>query len=293
MVSKMLIDEEPLLSPSTRKRTAWNSELFLLGTLTFPLIFQSIFSFISSSVEVSFIGHLSSSDLSFFSLAISLFNVTGSSIIHGLASGLETIAGQAYGSRNYKLVGLTMQRAFVVCLCACLPIFFLWQNLEPFLLMANLDPEIAAGAAHFLHLLSPSLIADVIVAVLPLYLQSQNVVIPTSLCTVIAAFACPCYCWFFIYHLDLGADGAAYAGNASVITDAFLLLAYVIYRDATAALEGKEDSTWPGISFLNLLDVTAIWRYLAFAVPSALMMCLEWWAFELLVIASGMVKVRK
>ena len=154
----------------------------------------SCFSFLSSSIEVSFIGHLSSESLSYFSLAISLFNVTGSSIIHGLASGLETIAGQAYGAGQYRQIGLSLQRAFVCVGCACLPILYLWQHIESILLFVRLDPGVAAGAAHFLHLLAPSLIADVIVAILPLYLPCQNVVLPSTICTMLSAFFCP----FFI-----------------------------------------------------------------------------------------------
>ena len=143
--------DEPLLSPSSKQRFAWNSELFLLGLLTGPMILQSCFSFLSSSIEVSFIGHLSSESLSYFSLAISLFNVTGSSIIHGLASGLETIAGQAYGAGQYKQVGLSLQRAVICVGCTCLPILYLWWHIESVLLFVRLDPGIAAGSAHFLH----------------------------------------------------------------------------------------------------------------------------------------------
>ena len=73
-------------------------------------------------------------------------------------------------------------------------------------------------------------------------------------------------------------------------TDASLLLLYVIYRELSMLWRGDERCTWPGFSLVQLFDAKAIYTYISFAVPSALMMCLEWWAFEVLVISAGMVK---
>lgn len=62
-------------------------------------------------------------------LATTLYNVSGLSLLLGFASAMETFCGQAYGARNYKLVGVVLQRGMVsagrrqctsVTPCACL-----------------------------------------------------------------------------------------------------------------------------------------------------------------------------
>jgi len=46
-------------------------------------------------------------------LSTTLYNVSGLSLLLGFASAMETFCGQAYGARNYKLVGVVLQRALV------------------------------------------------------------------------------------------------------------------------------------------------------------------------------------
>lgn len=69
---------------------------------------------------------------------------------------------QAYGARNYKMLGLVLQRAMLVLLVCCIPIIALWFNMEPLLLQMHQAPAVAAGAARYLHVVWPTLIATVV-----------------------------------------------------------------------------------------------------------------------------------
>lgn len=53
-------------------------------------------------------------------------NITGLSIVWGFSSALDTLASQAYGAREYNLVGLWTARFFVFFTCASLPIAAAW-----------------------------------------------------------------------------------------------------------------------------------------------------------------------
>lgn len=54
---------------------------------------------------------------------------------------------QAFGGRNYKTLGLVLQRALLINWAMCIPITVLWTHSEKLLLLLGQQPVIAAGAA--------------------------------------------------------------------------------------------------------------------------------------------------
>jgi hypothetical protein len=42
---------------------------------------------------------------------------------------------QAYGARRYSMLGVVLQRARLICWCACLPVAVLWNFMGPLLLL--------------------------------------------------------------------------------------------------------------------------------------------------------------
>jgi MATE family multidrug resistance protein len=80
---------------SNQGRLCWRRRCCRLGTLAGPLFAQSLFSWSLQIIATAFVGHLNNPmDLSCAVLASSLFNVSGLSIVTGLASGMETLCGQ-------------------------------------------------------------------------------------------------------------------------------------------------------------------------------------------------------
>jgi hypothetical protein len=70
---------------------SWHSLLRLAG----PLMVQSLSTMAMILISTTFVGHLNNpTELSAVVLASSLYNVTGSSLIIGLSSGMETLCGQ-------------------------------------------------------------------------------------------------------------------------------------------------------------------------------------------------------
>jgi len=60
-----------------------------------PLFIQNLLAYSTTVVAVAFVGHLDQPELlSSAVLANSLFNVTGYSLLQGLASGMESLCGQ-------------------------------------------------------------------------------------------------------------------------------------------------------------------------------------------------------
>lgn len=83
--------------------------------------------------------------LSALVLAEALYNVSGYSVVSGLASALETLCGQAYGAKNYHMLAVMLVRAQLVCLLATLPTVLVWASGSLAVLLPKIgqDPDIA------------------------------------------------------------------------------------------------------------------------------------------------------
>lgn len=75
-------------------------------------------------------------------------------------------------------------------------------------------------------------------------------------------------------------------GIASAITNSIIYLIVLVY---TACLpEIKEVNTLP-----NRKTFANIGQYLVLGVPTAAMMCLEWWAYEVMTLMAGYIGVNE
>ena len=145
----------------------------------------------------------------------------------GLASALETLCGQAYGAKQYHLLGIYLQRAFIILVTAGMPICLIWLNMERILLAMGQDPEIVRAAYSYTMWLIPTLFLNAIYLPLLKFFQTQRAVyflLLTSIITV--CFHVP-LCWLLIDKLDLGFKGAAYALNISLLLQVGCLCAFV------------------------------------------------------------------
>jgi len=79
-------------------------------------------------------------------------NITGYAFLEGVATSLDTLAPQAYGAGNKKLVGLHVQRMTIFLFLVCIPVAIMWIS-SPWILAALLptqEKELAAISGRFL-----------------------------------------------------------------------------------------------------------------------------------------------
>eukprot|EP00887_Chlorella_sp_A99_P002392 scaffold10.g2392.t1 len=225
---------------------------------------------------------LGEAELSACILATSLFNVTGLSVLSGFSAALETLAGQAFGARNYRLVGVALQRAIVIVtlLTACLAA--IWTRSESLLLLARQEPAIAALAARYILRLTPALWFCGLSEAFKRYLMAQGTVRPVTAVTVLALLLAPAVNFWLVFGLGLGLDGAAYAVDVVQFVMAAGLGCIIAVRDWL--LRGEPRATWHGWS----ADALRGWgEYARFALPSVVMICVEWWTYESVILMSG------
>ncbi|XP_047051707.1 protein DETOXIFICATION 16-like [Lolium rigidum] len=254
------------------------AEVRRLVRLGGPIVLSCILQNLVNMVSVMVVGHLGELPLAGASLAASLANVTGYSLLAGMATALDTLCGQAYGAGRYHRLGAYKQRAMVVLSLACVPIALVWANTTKILLFLGQDPAIAAEAGEYARWMIPSLAAYVPLQCHIRFLQAQGVVLPVTASSGATALFHPLVCWLLVYKAGMGSKGAALSNAVSYGVNLVILAMYVRLSDACK-------DTWSGFSreaFKELRQFTEL------AMPSAMMICLEWWSFEILVLLSGL-----
>jgi MATE family multidrug resistance protein len=262
------------------------SVLQRLSELAIPLALQNVAGFTLSVICSASIGRLGAFTFSAAMLANAIYNCTGAAVTMGVSAGMETLCGQAYGARNYPLVGLFLQRAILVCAALCVPIAALWLNAAPILEHAmGQEPALAAVAGRYLGLCIPALFLSVGIECLRRYLVTQRAGAPAALASGAALLTSPLWFWLFVFRLGWGLDGAAAAFAACESTTLLGLIAACVLRARRLARDHPERQTWPGWDLKGALRGWG--EYLSFGLPAAALILVEWLAYELCVIASG------
>ncbi|XP_057735474.1 protein DETOXIFICATION 16-like isoform X1 [Arachis stenosperma] len=249
-------------------------QLWLAG----PLIAVSLLQFSLQMISIMFVGHLGNLFLSGASLGFSFASCTGYSVLLGMGSALETLCGQAYGAKKYHMLGIHTQRAMVVLLSLSIPLSLIWFYTSNLLTVMGQDHEISAVAGTYNRWMIPGLFAYAILQCLNRFLQTQNNVFPMLITSGITTVVHAAFCWLFVYEFDLGSKGAALAISLSYWVNVFLLVIYINCSRACA-------STWNGVSKEALNDILS---FIKLGVASAVMICFEYWSFEMVVLLSGL-----
>ncbi|KAL2635847.1 hypothetical protein R1flu_007326 [Riccia fluitans] len=244
-----------------------------------PVVLMSLLDFSVQVISVAFVGSLGALNLAGAAMASSFANVFGFAILEGLAGGMETSGGQAYGSGQPLLLGYLLQRGQFILIMFCLPISLLYLYAAWVLRHWGQDYEIAALAGQYVMYLLPGLFATALMLPVAKFLQVQGVTKPLAAisCSVLI-FHAP-VCWFYIHALDMGLVGAAMANSTSNILTLLLLVLFLNFERS-----GILERSWPGWS---LAAFNNLWPFLELALPACAMTSFEWWVWEIIQIMAG------
>ncbi|KAK4280397.1 hypothetical protein QN277_012026 [Acacia crassicarpa] len=253
-------------------------EVVSIGKIALPMILTGLLLYCRSMISMLFLGHLGELALAGGSLALGFANITGYSILSGLAAGMEPICGQAFGAKRFTLLGLCLQRTVLLLLFTSIPISLLWIYMKTILLLCGQDEAIATQAQSYLVYSIPDLLAQSILHPLRIYLRSQSITLPLTLCAVFSVLLHIPINYFLVSHLNLGIKGVALGGvwtNFNLIAS---LILYIIFS-------GTHKRTWGGFTFKCFTK----WRSLLnLAIPSCISICLEWWWYEIMILLCGL-----
>ncbi|KAL2499462.1 MATE efflux family protein [Abeliophyllum distichum] len=263
--------EEPLVEEnrdSKRVLATWGAfagELNQVNSIALPMIVVTLSQYMLRVVALMMLGHLGELELSSAAIATSFTNVTGFSVV-------------AHGAEQYQRVGTFTYSAIICLLLVCIPISVLWIYTDKLLILIGQDPLISVEAGKFSMWLIPSLFSYAILQSLVRYLQIQSLILPMLLSSVASlCFHLP-LCWALIFKLKLGNAGASLAICLSYILNVILLGLYVKYSSVCK-------KTHASLSKDVFLTMGEFFRY---AIPSAVMICLEWSSFEVVILLGGL-----
>ncbi|KAF0908223.1 hypothetical protein E2562_023845 [Oryza meyeriana var. granulata] len=267
-----------------QQRSSWlgrvvdTEEAWAQTQFAVPMVLTNMSYYGIPLVSVMFSGHLGDVHLAGATLGNSWATVTGYAFVTGMSGALETLCGQAYGARMYRMLGLYLQSSLVMSAAVSVLISVLWCFTEPLLLLLRQDAEVSRAAAAFVRAQVPGLFAFSSLQCLLRYLQTQSVVLPLVVCSLAPFLLHVALAHLFVNVLGLGLAGAGAAVSATFWVSCLMLIVYVLRSEKFA-------ETWNGFSaeaFKFVLPTVKL------ATPSAVMVCLEYWAFELLVLIAGL-----
>ncbi|KAL3368030.1 hypothetical protein AABB24_009084 [Solanum stoloniferum] len=271
----LLLKENELIE--LRCGVIWE-EMKEIGYLAGPMIIVTLSQYFLQTISLMMVGHLGELALSSTAIAVSIAGVTGFSFLLGMATALETLCGQAFGAKQYQRLGTQTYTAIFSLIIACIPIAVLWLYVGKLLAFMGQDPPISHEAGKFIKWMIPALFAYANLQSLVRYFQMQSMIVPMLISSCITiCFHIP-LSWVLVFSSGLGNIGAAVAVGISLWLNVIILASYM--RLSPACAKTRAPVSWEIANGMR--------EFFQFAIPSAVMICLEWWSFELLILLSGL-----
>ncbi|KAK2372648.1 MATE efflux family protein [Trifolium repens] len=265
------LEHRPIQLKWWLKLVAWESRV--LWILSGASIVVYLFNYMLSFATLTFSGHLGSLELASASIASVGIQGLAYGIMVGMAGAVQTVCGQAYGAKKYAVMCITLQRAVILHLGAAVVLTFLYWFSGDFLRLIGQTKSIAEQGQVFARGLIPQLYAFALICPMQRFLQAQNIVNPLAYMAVGVFLLHVLLSWLVVIVLHYGLLGAA-------LTLSFSWWILVLLNGFPKCKE-----TWTGFT---MKAFTGIWPYFKLTVASAMMLCLEIWYNQGLVLISGL-----
>ncbi|KHN32803.1 MATE efflux family protein 9 [Glycine soja] len=250
-------------------------EMKELWGMALPITAMNMLVFVRAVVSVLFLGRLGSLELAGGALSIGFTNITGYSVLVGLAAGLEPVCSQAFGSKNWDLLSLSLQRMVLILLMAIVPISLLWLNLERIMLFMGQDSAITGMASLYCFYSLPDLLTNTLLQPLRVFLRSQKVTKPMMYCSLVAVLFHVPLNYLLVVVMGLGVPGVAMASVMTNLNMVVLMAGYVCVcrkREVVLKWRGGGGGGGGGVAATGILIQTTSMMY---TVPMALAGCVS------------------
>lgn len=171
----------------------------------------------------------------------------------GMSSATETLCGQAYGAKQYHMMGIYLQRSWIVDLITATLLMPLLIFGIPIFKFLGEEPGISEAAGYISWWFIPIVYSFVFTLTMQMYLQAQQKNTVVAIISIVQIAVHVPLSWLFVYYLNWGVNGAMGALVASSWLAAFAEFGYI--------MGGWCPQTWTGFSsaaFKDLLPVVKL-----------------------------------
>ncbi|XP_052141813.1 protein DETOXIFICATION 35-like [Oryza glaberrima] len=272
-------DEDDDDAPVVRTaRGAWEvfaAESRRLWAIGAPIAFNVICLYGTNSTTQIFVGHIGNRELSAVAIGLSVVSNFSFGFLLGMGSALETLCGQAFGAGQVAMLGIYMQRSWIILAASAALLSPLYVFAAPILRLLGQEESIAAAAGEFTVRIIPQMFALAINFPTQKFLQAQSKVTVLAWIGFAALLAHVGLLALFVSALGWGIAGAAAAYDVSSWLTALAQVAYVV---------GWCRDGWTGLSRKAFNE---LWAFVKLSLASAVMLCLEIWYMMVLVVLTG------
>ncbi|KAG9142253.1 hypothetical protein Leryth_007684 [Lithospermum erythrorhizon] len=250
-----------------------------LWSIAAPAIFTCLCQYSLGAITQTFAGHVGTLDLAAFSVENSVIAGFSYGIMLGMGSALETLCGQAYGAGQIDMLGVYMQRSWVILNSTAFFLMFLYIFGEQFLRLLGQTEAISKEAGKVAIMMIPQLYAYAMNFPIAKFLQSQSKMVVMAWISAVALVLHTFFSWLFMLKFGWGLVGGTVVLNLSWW---FIVVGQLIY-----IFSGTCGEAWSGFSpkaFQNL------WGFVRLSLASAVMLCLEMWYCVALILFAGYLK---
>ncbi|KAG7029651.1 Protein DETOXIFICATION 27 [Cucurbita argyrosperma subsp. argyrosperma] len=241
-----------------------------------PTIFARVATFSMNVITQAFAGHLGDVELASISIANTVIVGFNFGLLLGMASALETLCGQAYGAKRFHMLGIYLQRSWIMLFLCCFLLLPFYVYATPVLKMLGQAEDVAELSGVVAIWLIPLHFSFAFQFPLQVFLQCQHKTLVIAWVSLVGLVVNVVTSWLFIYELQLGVIGAAIALDISWWVLGLGLYFYTV--------GGWCPLTWTGFS---VKAFHGLWEFLKLSIAAGLMLCLENWYFRILVLMTG------
>ncbi|ESR62956.1 hypothetical protein CICLE_v10014968mg [Citrus x clementina] len=259
------------------KKATW-IELKNLFRLAAPAILVYMLNNLVSMSTQIFCGHLGNLELAAVSLGSTGIQVFAFGLMLGMGSATETLCGQAYGAQKYDMLGVYLQRSAVILTATGIPLMVIYIFSKQILLLLGESSAIASAATIFVFGLIPQIFAYAVNFPIQKFLQAQSIISPSAYISAATLVVHVLLSWVAIFKLGWGLLGASLVLSLSWWIIVAAQFVYIL-------LSERCKKTWTGFS---LQAFSGLWDFLKLSTASAVMLCLEIWYYQIIVLIAGL-----
>ncbi|KAI8028321.1 Protein DETOXIFICATION 33 [Camellia lanceoleosa] len=255
---------------------SWN-ESKKMWEIAGPAILTAVAQFSIGFVTVAFVGHLGGLELA----AVSVVQNVIEGFVYGIMEWevLLRHCGQAVGAGQFNMLGIYMQRSFIITIITALLLTPVYVFTSPLLKLLHQSKSISELSGKYAIWVIPQLFAYALNFPIQKFLQAQSKIWVMTIISIVALAFHVLLSWVLVAKLRYGLLGAAIAGNISWW---LVVLAQMVY-----VVSGFFPEPWTGFSSLAFKSLAS---FIKLSLVSAVMLCLELWYYTLVILMVGWLK---